>query len=69
MKIAKFTRCVDSGDLATIKTCLGDNYDYNERCPGMNCITMHAINNFTQQEQDDITALAAANFLMVEFIF
>ena len=69
MKLAKFTRCADPTDLDTLKGWFGANYDYNDRCPAMFCITMHAINNFTQQEQDDITALAAANFLMVEFIF
>ena len=67
MKLAKFTRCADPTDLDTLKGWFGANYDYNDRCPAMFCITMHAIADFTQQEMDDLSANAASKFMEVTF--
>jgi len=67
MKIAKFTRCIDPTDLDTLKGWLDTNYDYNVRCPAIFCITAYAINDFTQQEMDDLSANAASKFMEVSF--
>lgn len=67
MKIAKFRRCVDPTDLATIVGWLDTNYDHNVRCPSIHCIDAYGINDFTQQEMDDMETNATAKFMEVTF--
>ena len=72
MKIATFTRCIDSGDHAAIVGWLGGNYSettantqlFSSPCF---CIVATVTVDFTEQEKTDLIANAAARFMLVEF--
>lgn len=66
MKIAKFMRCVCPSDYDAIDGWFTQDHQTSS-CKSMFCITVTVDVDFTQQEMDDLTALAVGRFILVEF--
>lgn len=68
MTQATFKRVTDfDEDLPEILGWVSGKIDYHEVLPFRRCVQVYYTSALTQQEQDDITADAAARFILVEF--